>query len=97
METDIGVASRSDAHALPHVQTRPGAAGGQRLLASARRLRHACSPAPTARLLAGSQLQPLSFASRHLARHVSCSAATATQEETFTYQAEVRRPAASQQ
>ncbi|WIA10769.1 hypothetical protein OEZ85_010938 [Tetradesmus obliquus] len=42
-------------------------------------------------LVAAPKHEPFSFASRHLARHITCSAAVASKEETFTYQAEVDR------
>nr|QBB20010.1 heat shock protein hsp90-C2 [Ettlia sp. YC001] len=64
----------------------------QRLVSAAAGVRPVRSAPRLARsLVAAPKQDAFTFASRHLARHIACSAAVAAKEETFTYQAEVDR------
>eukprot|EP00775_Hariotina_reticulata_P005864 gene5864-6105_t len=66
------------------------AAAAHRLVAACGRRAHTTSRLARS-LVAVPSHEGFSFASRVPARHIACSAATATKEETFTYQAEVDR------
>lgn len=73
------------------MQAKSTAPTGQRLVAAAcARQVHTPASRAARSLLAVPHMDAIRPQNRFMARNIACSAATATKEETYTYQAEVR-------